>query len=202
MPTKTKDQSLSAIFNSIPTPEVKKKAPLRGLEKQPPSRFSTIQKAQCGVDSISKETSKYIGKIGNSIFEPDKLEKMSKTQSNDEKTREEKAKVAQVRKNWKDEATNKLMKELESVDTRKDAAVYRLSETSEGKGFIGKTGLGMFDMDKFEKLPEKTSGEKLYEENMQRRNKKDYIPELNKSRKLGSTCDSIFNAIMNAKEEK
>ena len=104
----------------------------------------------------------------NTIFEPDKVEHLAKQKGNDERIKEEIAAEQRHREHMKDvsryETINldRLAEAIENGETRKDGGVHSMA-TQEHSGYrnrVPANGISIFDKKDFERVPEKTAGEK------------------------------------------
>ena len=131
------------------------------------SRNASSSILNAGSGSIRDEGGprKYIGsETQNSIWDANVVEKLSGIKSNKEKTAEEKDKIENIRRGPRKEALDNMTEILSATDTRKEATVTNLSDFSGETYKTSKNNLSIFDTEVFEKMPEKTAGEKVAEQ--------------------------------------
>lgn len=104
----------------------------------------------------------------NSIFDPNVIARQAEEQGNDERIRETNDKIAKQRANAKHTSRyetidgESIVDALKQVDTRKDAGVRAVGaqEAHKYNNKLPMNGISIFDTDDFERVPEKTAGEK------------------------------------------
>jgi len=137
-------------------------------------------------ENTPKTNRGYIGQTtNNSIFDPDRIKKSTKTKSNDEKTQELKSDMQKVKAGWKESSKQELIEKLQETINKKDSNITSLhhSDGSSGKKNTLKSSISIFDLDNdFSRIPTKTEGEKSRDETRQRKESKktDWI-ETNKN---------------------
>lgn len=108
----------------------------------------------------------------NSIFDPNVIERQSKERTNDEIIREEAQKKAAARKEaqrvsrYETIDGDSIIEALKTVDQRKDAGVRSVGaqEAHKYDNKLPMRGISIFDTDEFERIPEKTAGDKRRDE--------------------------------------
>ena len=103
----------------------------------------------------------------NTIFEEDKLEKMSKEISNKERTQQNREDINKLRNGLKRERLDEMVEGLRSTDNRKAASISSMAPHTEQSTRSGsmKNHISIFDQfegkNDFNRVPEKSVGEKL-----------------------------------------
>jgi len=160
---------------------------LKGTVKNP-KRFnpqnvigSNNRVVSAGIGSITDNNGpkKQIGsETNNSIWEPDKLGKMSGQKSNDEKTKDAKKEIDKIRKGMKQSRLDEMVDNLQQTDIRNDSTIRSSSPHMERSSMkpAMKNHISLFDQTEgkndFDRIPEKTAGENL-QENKDRKTHKD-----------------------------
>jgi len=141
--------------------------------------------------------------ISNSIWEPDRNVSASISDSKEE-TRKEKETIAALKAKQKKERTDAIVEALKSTDTTKASAVTSMDSYQGGSQYISpKNNMSIFDNSEFERLPEKTEGEIVAEENALKRAQKDESWRNNgKSFSSKDVVDRLFDGLMSSFEKK
>jgi hypothetical protein len=111
----------------------------------------------------------------NSIFDPNVLERQSRVPTSDETSKVIKEQAVERKNKLKANVVDQFLDHLKGVDTRSESTITPLAQ----QGSTMKEGdrhnsMSMFSDERdFEGLPDKTSGEKLADENKARREKED-----------------------------
>lgn len=124
-----------------------------------------IMSSQGGSVSNIGGTSKQIkSETSNSIWEPNKVEKIAKEMiDNGERIRKEKDNLIEARKTLRQSSIDNLYESLKNVDQRKSSSISSLSHYEGGKYKSPRSGMSIFDNTEFERLSNKTDGEILSE---------------------------------------
>lgn len=164
--TREKDFSWKELGNQRPT----RSNNSEGIEN---SRSSRILSAGMGTVSDNGGSKKQMGtETQNSIWDSEILSKRGKLKSNDEITKAEKEDSQKIRNGFKQERLDSMVEAIRNIDTRKSNSITSLSNR-EGTSESNKrpnSNISVFDKDSnFERLAEKTEGEKLAERNLNSR---------------------------------
>ncbi len=111
--------------------------------------------------------SKYIGsQTNNSIWDSDVLFRLAGIPTNKEQTLEIRSEIRKLRNGFDQERFNKMAEDAQNVDLRKDATVQNAGEFTERASNYKRpqNNMSIFDTTfDFERVPEKTAGEKASE---------------------------------------
>ena len=126
---------------------------------------SRILSAGGGVVKDTGGPTKHIkSETSNTVWNPDAIEKMTKDKGSDEESKENKESIKALRDKVRHADANKLAEQLKDTDTRNGSTVMPAT-SQQATSFNAQaegSGLSIFDdsMD-FDRVPEKTAGEKL-----------------------------------------
>lgn len=147
-----------------------------------------------GGEKTEKNSLNFIGgKNQNSIFDCDKLKTLAQTPSDDEKTAQEKSDIAKVKAGWKEDRLTQMAEGI--IENSLNGGVKNVSviDGSAGKRDLPKNSISIFDQGDFERVAEKTDGEKLRDKPKQA--KDESWRKTGKSKKLDST--DFFENLIN-----
>ena len=101
------------------------------------------------------------GKNQNSIWESDKLQSLANTPSDDEKTAQEKDRIQKVKAGWEEDRLTQMAEGV--IENSLNDGVKNISakDASTGKRDLPTNSISIFDESDFQRVPEKTAGEKL-----------------------------------------
>lgn len=181
-----KSDSLEGLFSSnIPSgsykdhvPELKKDIKKeskkddswRNVENQRAMRKSVdgtldanrVLNAGNGGEKSESQSMNFLGSHrANSIWNSKKLQDIAKVADSQEKIAQEKADIAKVRAGWKQENLDELAENVKKHALNDGVAPMSVQDGSEGKRTLPQNNISIFDSDAFERIPEKTAGEKL-----------------------------------------
>ena len=132
----------------------------------------TITSARTGVIKDDGGPSKYIkSETSNTVWDSERTARMTE----DSKTKTTKAKraIADNKRHAEEKRMNDLVEVLKTTDQTKASAVSPTG-TFSGSSYKASAGsMSIFDTKDFERLPEKTAGEKVTEDNNARKGQKD-----------------------------
>jgi len=169
-PDEIKPEEKKASGKQEVTPEDMKSRKLDHHDTMASSK--SVASARTGTVSDIGGPSKQIKSVtGNSIWDS-APKNIPDTQS---QTRQEKERVAENKRIAEKQRMDDLVEKLQSTDQRKasSASVSSLSPLGGSKFNLPQQGMSIFDQGDYERIPEKTAGEKVSEENEARRNQKD-----------------------------
>jgi len=111
----------------------------------------------------------------NTIWDTSRNENLIKSIDSKEETRQEKQKIAELKQKQEKDRIDSIVNSLKETDNRKASSILSSREqSSETNKYKSPTAnISIFDQKEFERLPEKTSGEKVSEENKIRKSQKD-----------------------------
>lgn len=146
----------------------------------------------------------------NSIFDPNVIARQAQEQGNDERIRETNAKIAKQREEAKLTSRyetidgESLVDALKQIDQRKDAGVRSVGaqEAHKYDNKLPMNGISIFDTDDFQRVPEKTAGEKRRDEIKEAaKAPKDRSWVQNGAKTVTSTdiVDNFINSLLNKK---
>ena len=137
----------------------------------------TVFSARTATITDLKGPSKFIrGETSNTIWENDKIEKLSKEKDLRVKQREERENLETVRKRQEQERMNNMAEALRNTEQSKISTITPLmnNESKSHRGHrASPANISMFEHSDFERLPEKTTGEELSQKVQEIRSQKD-----------------------------
>jgi hypothetical protein len=136
----------------------------------------SIFTARTGVIKDEGGPSKYLkSESSNTVWDNDKSNKLSQQIDSKERVSQQKQEIADNRRHAEQARMDDIIDALRTTDQTKGASV-----SPAGSGYYSGTNyktnnnnMSIFDSKDFERLPEKTSGEKVAEENAQRKKEVD-----------------------------
>ena len=180
-------------------------APIRPSQKADNSsaidnRAGSILSAGRGSISDFGGPSKYIGsQTKNSIWDSGVIESLAGQQDNGEKIKEENIQLKSQRKAIKEERLDNMTQALQETDMRKADGISSSGEFSGSKYNMPQNNMSIFDSADFERIPEKTAGEKLSEKEII---KDDTWKDLKKATKTSDQFNRMFDNIINENNKK
>ena len=183
--TKTKDTSWMNPQNQRP------------IKSAQTSQSSSVLSAGRGGEDFSKSGNRFQGfDTNNSIWDSNKLKFTEK--SNDEITRDEKLEIERVRKGMKQDRLDQMISDLEKAPIHAKKSVFGESnkDASTVNKYVPKESNSIFDKGNFERVDEKTAGEKLKDIPMKEKDKSWMEP---KSSKRDAGTD-FFENLMKGKK--
>lgn len=161
-----KEAHLSAAEEAYNTLHGRKKA---DVQNQKFTSDKTVLKSRKGDIVEAGGPKKYMGsETSNSIWDPEVVERASKTKDNGERIREEKAAIAKQqaeRKQAEMQINTDALKDLmNDVKAKRAASGSEQQVPGSWSKRIPQSGMSIFDNGDFSKIPEKTTGEKLAEQ--------------------------------------
>lgn len=138
------------------------------------SRGSKVMSATSGKITNMGGPKKFMGsQTNNTLWNPDLVEKLGEIPDSKERMIEEKAENERYRKGMKKEQLDKMVDVLQNTDQRKTSTVVGMS-TFQGSNYnTPQNNMSIFDKEDFERVPEKTHGEKIAEESRKPKEKDD-----------------------------
>lgn len=158
-----------------------------------------ISSARTGIIGDNGGPSKQIKmESSNSIFDTDKNSAYSKELDSKTKTKEAKERIAENRRIAEQHRMDELVSNIKDTMTDKGSSVTPASHLSGSNYVKSKNNFSIFDNKDFERVPEKTAGERLSEENVVRRAQKDESwRNGGKSKTMKESVDSFFGDLFN-----
>ncbi len=136
------------------------------------SNSHSIFSAMTGAITDERGPSRYIkSESSNTLWDNDKINKIPI--DNKMKTKEEKLSIADNKRHMEQSRMDALANALKSVDQSKSTSVFSTGSYQGGNYKSTASSMSLFDSSDFERLPDKTSGEKIKEDNLIRRSHKD-----------------------------
>jgi len=133
-----------------------------------------IATARTGVITDKGGPKKYVGsETSNSIWDTDKTARLAKETDSKTRVQEEKAEIATNRRTAEQQRLNDLAEALKKTDQRKANSVTPMSSQQGSNYKVPVGGLSIFDTKDFDRVAEKTGGEKVSEEVAKRQAQKD-----------------------------
>lgn len=192
-------------------PIVEKKAEEIKVEKEIESDVSRSDNSR-GLNSRSGEKSilsaggssikdtggprKYVGsETQNSIWGSSVVEKLIATADGGERIKQEKKDLANLRENFQRERLDSMVESLNNTDTRKASSVSSIGELSGGSFRTPSNSMSIFDSTDFQRVPEKTDGEKMVESARTEKAKDESWKTINKTQSPKSVFDKLFENI-------
>ena len=195
------------------TPESEKKTLKQTSEEQKAKKLSNkdnglmtphhISSARTGAISDEGGPTKYTkSESSNTIFDTNKSSRLSQEIDSKTRVKEEKEVIATNRRDAEKERMNSLAESLKQTEQSTDATISKASNLSGSNYYSPKNNMSIFDSKEFERLADKTSGEKVSEENDIRKSEKDESWKGN-GRCLSSkdVVSNLFNSLTSKREE-
>jgi hypothetical protein len=153
-----------------------------------------------------KETggpNKFIGSEShNSIWNTEKLAELKQSKDNKEKTTEEKQSITNVRASMRKERIDAMVEGIKSGEQRKDATVASI-DSSDGQSYHAPTrGISIFDSAEFERVPEKTDGEKSADSARKPKEKDESWKELHRPMSSKDIVNNLFEKLTGEKSNE
>lgn len=170
-----KESEVSKNKNLDSLREEQKSKRLSGFNPQLSNKSSIIS-ANAGALSDKGGPKKHIKtEISNSIFDNNKISNLANKLDNKEKTKLEKSKIQKNKRIAEQKRMDEMVNKINETNNGKGSDVHRMAnETSYSNKYKKpNNGLSIFDSNDFERVPEKTAGEKAAEETRAKRNQKD-----------------------------
>lgn len=136
---------------------------------------------------------KYVGsETQNSIWGSSVVENLIATADGGERIKQEKKDLANIRENFQRERLDSMVDSLNSTDTRKASSVSSIGEFAGGTFKSPSNSMSIFDSADFERVPEKTNGEKMAESARTAKAKDESWKTINKTQSPKSVFDKLF----------
>lgn len=135
---------------------------------------------------------KHMGSLtNNSIWDTDIVSKLAETKCAQEKTKEDKIALDNVRKSAEKQRLDEMVQNLNNTDTRTSKTVNSLTPQTIANSQTPKNAISMFGNKEFDQIQEKTAGEKLSEEKNKQKEKPEY--KVSKQQNLSGLINSLFD---------
>lgn len=143
-------------------------------------------------------SSNYIGKgTNNSIWDNGVLDRLAQSQSNHEKTKEEKSDTEKTRNGFKQERLDAMVSSLQNADTRKANTIGDLTSSDGSSGRqnyrLPTNNISMFDSGDFDRVPEKSVGDEIREAARTPKEKDNSWREMKPTQKLNEKISKLFD---------
>ncbi len=173
---KKADQTENKVVEKKAKEQVSKLEPAKKMDnKSMVSRGHKVLSATSAKVTDIGGPKKQIGsETSNSIWDSGNLEKLKNSVDNKEKTAKEREDINKLRKGMKQERLDEMVANLQDTDTRKTSTVNSMAPHAGSRYKTPKNAISIFDKGEFERVPEKTDGEKAAEQARKPR-KKDNI---------------------------
>lgn len=197
-------QSLEPPASIEPTdiqPKIAKQSKLeraRHLDnKDQITRGGKVMSAASGKISNLGGPKKYIGsQTKNSIWDSNVIDRLKETPDSKEISTSEKSDKEHLRKSMKKERLDEMVDNLQKTDLRKDATLTNIG-TFQGSNYNSpKNSISIFDSGDFERVPEKTDGEKMVEENRKPKEEDNSWKILSRAKTTKQALNSLFNQVV------
>ena len=144
------------------------------------------------------------GESSNTLWDNNKSARISQEIDSKTKTTQDKKVIADNKRHAEEKRMNTMVEALKSTDITKGSAISPSGSSSHtGTNYKNRSGsMSMFDIQDFERLPEKTAGEKVSEDNASRKGQKDDSWRGgSKSTTTREVVSDFFDSLMNKKDE-
>ena len=144
------------------------------------------------------------GESSNTLWDNNKSARISQDIDSKTKTTQDKKVIADNKRHAEEKRMNTMVEALKSTDLTKGSAVAPSGTSSHtGTNYKNRSGaMSMFDTQDFERLPEKTAGEQVSEDNASRYGQKDDSWRGgSKSTTTREVVSDFFDSLMNKKDE-
>ena len=133
-----------------------------------------ISSARTGEISDQGGPTKYTkSESSNTIFDSNKSARLAQEIDSKTRVKNEKEEIASNRREAEDKRMNDLAEALRGTELSKDSTISPAGIQSGSNYYSPKNSISIFDTKEFERLAEKTSGEKVSEEVVQKNSQKD-----------------------------
>jgi len=165
----------------------------------------SIFTARTGVIKDEGGPTKYTkSESSNTLWDSNKTARISQEIDSKTKTTQEKAKIADNKRYAEEQRMNTLVEALKKTDQTKASAVSPSGNSSfSGTNYKNQSNnMSIFDTQDFERLPEKTAGEQIREDNASRKGQKDESWRGGgKSVTAREVVSDFFDSLMKKKDE-
>jgi hypothetical protein len=144
------------------------------------------------------------GESSNTLWDNNKSARISQEIDSKTKTTQDKKVIADNKRYAEEKRMDTMVDALKSTDLTKGSAVVPSGSSSHtGTNYKNRSGsMSMFDTQDFQRLPEKTAGEQMSDDNVSRKGQKDDSWRGNsKSVKSSELVSDFFDQLLNRKEE-
>ena len=147
---------------------------------------------------------KYMGsQTNNSIWNPDTIEKLIQSQDNKEKTIAEKNEIKDIKEQMQKDRIDSLVEALQNVDQRKQATIQPIEPMKDcSTNKAPKRNISIFVNGDYERVPEKTDGEKLSDKLAEKKAKDDSWKDNKGTLSSKKIVSSLFDKLMQGKEKE
>jgi hypothetical protein len=180
------------------TKKVAKEQPSLALDAETPRNNSNRTILSAGQGSITDfgGPKKYIGsQTKNSIWDSDVIEKLSKSDDSGEKIKSERMESVTRREDIQRDRLTSMVESLQNTDLRKANSVAGISEVAETTYKAPSRNISIFDSGDFDRVPDKTAGEKAVEESRKVKDKDDSWKTIDKGSSTKSVFDTLFDKL-------
>ena len=162
------------------------------------SKGNPILSAGQGTISDFGGPSKYMrSETSNSIWDSGKLEGLAKKQDSGERIKKENKQSSLKREDIRKERRDEMVESLQNTDMRKTNNVSSIGGFKGSKYNLPQNNMSIFDDKAFERVPEKTSGEKLAE--IERNKKDDSWKDIKKPTTTKDFFNKMFDEVSSEK---
>ena len=165
----------------------------------------SIFSARTGVIRDEGGPTKYTkSESSNTVWDSNKTSRISQEIDSKTKTTQDKKVIADNKRHAEEKRMNTLVDTLKSTDLTKGSAIAPSGSSSHsGTNYKNRSGgMSIFDTQDFERLPEKTAGEKVSDDNASRRGQKDDSWRGGgKSTTTKEVVSDFFDSLMNKRDE-
>jgi len=179
--------------------EQQKSRNLKGFNPMTSNGSSILSANTGGITDIGGSQSQIKMPISNSIFDPFRNSRESDKIDNKTATKIEKEQISINRRTAEQSRMNELVEKLRDTDQSKSSSVFRTGtgdkESTEFKK--SNNNMSIFDSNDFERVPEKTGGEKISEQVADKKAQKDESWKNNgKSLKSSDVTKKFFDSLI------
>ena len=139
--------------------------------------FMTTRNIRSAISGVIKDDGgpvKFIkSETSNTIWENNKSERLSKEIDSKTRVKIEKEKIADNKRIAEQKRMDDLVSSLKETEQSKDSNVSQLNNFSGSKYYSPKNNMSIFDTKEFERLAKKSEGERISDENEEKKSQKD-----------------------------
>ena len=144
---------------------------------------------------------KYIkSETSNSIWDSEVIDRQKEAQDSKERIQAEKQQIQKLRDDIKQERLDKMVEAIQGTDTRKASTVTRMADAGSDTYKAPQNGISIFDKGDFERIAEKTEGEKIRDRARAPKEKDESWKEIRGAQSTSKVTSALFDQIFKSEE--
>lgn len=202
---KVEEEKKASVAGRPTLKEVAKSQKAKKLSNKDDGLMTThhISSARTGNISNNGGPTKFTkSESSNTIFDTNKSSRLAQEIDSKTRVKNEKEAIATNKRTAEQNRMNELVASLKQTELSKSATVSPVSRYSGSNYYSPKNNMSIFDTQEFERLVDKTSGEKVSEENKKRQAQKDESWKGNgKTFSSKDVLNNLFDNLTTKREE-